>query len=377
MTQLSEQLKPVMDFIVNKVQRNAAVIGANFPFYSMNGTYQFSKPSNWTSGFWPGLLWLVHEQTGDTMCKLQAEACEEQLDNVLHQFYELSHDMGFMWTLSSLANYKLTGNSESKRRALTAASHLAGRFNSRIGIIRAQNDRDDVPGSNVGATIIDCLMNLPLLYWASETTGDPRFRHVAINHTDTVLERLVRSDGSVAHVCSYDPEDGQFIELKAGQGYAADSAWSRGAAWALYGLTLGYAYTGKEVYLNGAKRVAHFFMSSLPKDKLPYWDFRLPVYDGAARDSSAASIAASGLAELARFVSASESVLYQQSAVQLVESLYESCGTWNDEEEQGLLLHATGNYPAGKEINVPIIYGDYYFAEAVYKLSGSAYTRFW
>jgi unsaturated chondroitin disaccharide hydrolase len=372
-----DRLGPIVEFIERKTLKNVCSIGSKFPFLSAGGAYQASSPSAWTAGFWPGLLWLIHQQTGDPLCRETAEACELQQDEVLQQFVELDHDMGFIWTLTSLASYKLTGNSESRRRALAAASHLAGRFNLKAGIIRAQNDRTDIPGGNIGITIMDCLMNLPLLYWASAATDDPRFRHIAEAHTDSALERLVRPDGSTAHVARFDPWSGQFLEVRGGQGYGADSAWSRGAAWAIYGLALGYSYTGRPDYLEGARRVADFFLAQLPASRIPGWDFRLPDPAGQPWDSSAAAIAAGGLIELAVHVPGAEGLAYQQAAADILQALYEICGTQRDDGEQGLLLHATGNYPAGKQVDVPLIYGDYFFAEAVLRLAGRPFLRFW
>ena len=216
--------------------------------------------------------------------------------------------------------------------------------------------------------IIDCSMNTSLLFWASEVTGDPRYRHIAEAHMDTVLEHFIRPDGSVYHIVNFDPETGEVLEKRGGQGYAPESAWSRGAAWALYGLALAYHHTGKQSYLDASKQVAHFFITRLPEDHVPHWDFRAPGAVGEIRDTSAGSCAASGLLLLASQVEASEAHVYRNAALSITESLYRNYGTWDDDGEEGLLLHGTSNYPENRNIDVPLIYGDFFYVEALARI---------
>ncbi len=260
-----------------KVTRTSSRIGARFPHASVDGTYVLEAPHWWTAGFWPGLLWLLYRdsESKDDRYKDIAEACEQQLDEVLAGYDRLDHDIGFMWSLTSVARYKLLGEEQSRRRALLAASVLSGRFNIKGNYIRAWNPWSE-GDRNEGWAIIDCMMNLPLLYWASETTGDPRFKHLAMAHADTVLNYFIRTDGSVNHIVIFDPQTGEFESVNGGQGFAPNSAWSRGASWAIYGMALSYRYTGEARYLEAAKRVAHFFLANLPEDSVPHWDFRLP-----------------------------------------------------------------------------------------------------
>jgi len=360
-----------------KIGRMADRIGDHFPHCSEQGVYQLAEPSWWTAGFWPGLLWLIDRDQPDEQLRGIAQQCEESLDGPLQAFERLDHDLGFMWSLTSVAQYKLLGTPASKRRALTAASHLAGRFNIQGRYIRAWNPWWE-GNDNSGYAIIDCLMNMPLLYWASEVTGDPRFRHVAMAHTDTTLKHFIRTDGSVHHIIRFDPDTGEAVEAIGGQGYAAESAWSRGTAWALYGLTLGYKYTKNEDYLSAAKKVAHFFIANLPADGVPEWDFRLPTSfeRKGLKDSSAGACAASALLELSRLVTPEEADVYYRHGAQLLRSLDERCGTWDVPEEEGLLRHGTGNYPEGRYIDVSLIYGDYFFVEGLAKLRGQT-ELFW
>jgi unsaturated chondroitin disaccharide hydrolase len=354
---------------VEKIGRTSVRIGATFPHISLTGQYDATSAQWWTSGFWPGLLWLIYRETKDEKLREYAASCEEQLDVVLDEFYQLSHDIGFMWSLSAVAQYKLVGTEESKRRGLIAASHLAGRFNLKGRFLRAWPDSKT--DSRAGWAIIDCMMNLPILYWASETLEDPRFKWIAMAHADTVLQHFVREDGSVRHIVCFDPVTGEQTEVMGGQGYSQDSAWSRGNAWALHGMALTYRYTREPRYLDAVKRIAHFFVAGLPENNVPFWDFRAPQEEQDCVDTSAAACAASGLLEISQWVSELEAPLYRNAAARIVKSLYENYGAW-DREEEGLLTHGTIYYKSERYPNhVPIIYGDFFFIEALTKLRGS------
>lgn len=358
-----------------KTLRTIRRIGAGFPHASNGGSYTLEPAHWWTAGFWPGMLWLLYDNGGDESLRALAEECEASLDQVFHDFYRLDHDLGFMWTLTSVASCKLTQSAESRRRALIAANFLAARFNIRGRYIRAWNPWSEGE-DNAGLAIIDCCMNMPLLFWASRESGDPRYRHIAEAHMETVLEHFIRPDGSVYHIVRFDPATGERIEGLGGQGFAPESAWSRGTAWAIYGLTLCYHHTGKEAFLAAAKRVANFFIAQLPEDRVPYWDFRLPPEIVKYRDSSAGACAASGLLLLADKVTAAESQTYREAGTRILESLYKNYGAWNDPNEEGLILHGTSHYPEGKNIDVPLIYGDYYFVEGLARLKGAKHI-FW
>lgn len=352
---------------LEKTQRNSLRIGAGFPHASQGGTYVLEQPHWWTAGFWPGQLWLLYNGSKDESLRALAEQCEETLDQVLNDYVRLDHDLGFMWTLTSVASYKLLGSEVSRVRALKAANFLAARFNLKGRYIRAWNpwfEGED----NRGHAIIDCCMNTPLLFWAAEVTGDPRYRHIAEAHMDTVVQHFIRPDGSVYHIVRFDPESGEFVEGLGGQGYAAESAWSRGAAWAIYGLTLAYHHTGKITYLHTAQKVAHFFLARLPEDHVPHWDFRAPDEARKFRDSSAGACAASGLLLLAAKVGEIEAPVYREPAIKMLESLYRNYGTWDNEAEEGLILHGTSHYPAGTNVDVPLIYGDFFYVEGLARL---------
>ncbi|WNS44139.1 glycoside hydrolase family 88 protein [Paenibacillus sp. MMS20-IR301] len=355
------------DKALEKTRVNSLRIGAEFPHASQGGKYVLEGASWWTAGFWPGMLWQLYAGSGDESLKAIAEQCEERLDEVLDGYLKLDHDLGFMWILTSVANYKLTGSEQSRVRALKAANYLAARFNLKGRYIRAWNPWREGE-DNSGVAIIDCSMNMSLLFWASEVTGDPRYRHIAEAHMDTVLEHFIRPDGSVYHIVNFDPASGEVAGKLGGQGYAPESAWSRGTAWALYGLSLAYHHTGKQSYLDGAKQVAHFFLTRLPEDQVPAWDFRAPSEIRELRDTSAGSCAASGLLLLAGQVEPSEADVYRNGALRITESLYRNYGTWDNADEEGLLLHGTSNYPEDRNIDVPLIYGDFFYVETLARI---------
>lgn len=366
------------NFIKEKTTTNNEIIGSNFPHASHNGIYSLENEKWWTAGFWPGLLWRVYLESNNEKFKVTAEKCEEKMEHLLSNTENLDHDIGFMWTLTSLANYKITGNKESRRRALLAANFLAARFNIKGNYIRAWNPWSKGE-DNSGVAIIDCMMNLPLLYWASEETNDPRYRHIATSHANMVLKHFIREDGSVQHIVKFDSESGEVIEKLGGQGFAQNSAWARGAAWAIYGLTLSYKYTGDKKILDAAKKVANYFIANVKGMDCPVWDFRVPK-DGGLRyrypDSSAGAIAACGLIILGKHVDDVEAEMYLSSGEDILKNLYEKCSSKDDNNEQGLLKHGTGHFPEQKNLDVPLIYGDYYFVEGI-SLLNNIELLFW
>lgn len=355
---------------LDKIRRNCPVIGVSFPHVAIgpHGEYNNEKPNFWTGGFWGGLLWLAYRETFDPKLLETAIALEQVQDRPLDEYMHIHHDVGFMWLPTAVAHYRQTGCPESRVRGLKAASHLMGRFNLNGRFIRAWND--EVFENSQGWAIIDCMMNIPLLYWASKELNDPRFSQVAVAHADTVLKSFLRPDGTVPHIVHFDPQTGEKIENMGGQGKSADSAWSRGQAWAIYGMAISYRETGHQRYLDAAKKVARKFWSSLPDDKVPYWDFCTEEKDTWVKDSSAACCAASGMLEIARLVDdPEESAFFTNCALELLQSMVDHCACFDD-TTQGIIRYGTVSYPANRHVNVPIIYGDFFFVEALAKWKG-------
>ncbi len=346
------------------------------PYTTVNGTYDDRATENptgdladginwWTNGFWGGMMWLMYHQTGREEYKKIAEISEEKLDRCFEEYYGLHHDVGFMWLPTSVANYRLTKNPESRKRALHAANLLAGRFNLAGGFIRAWNDLQE--GDTRGWAIIDCMLNIPLLYWASEETKDPRFKQIAMKHADTAIDAFVRSDGSVNHIVEFDPEHGGVVRTYGGQGYEEGSSWTRGQAWGLYGFMMSYIHTQKDEYLQTAKRIAHYFMANIPEDGVIPVDFRQPV-EPRLEDDTAAVVAACGLIEIAKVVGTYEQRLFIDAAVKLLIAV-DKRSDWTQASD-AIVQYGSGSYHVKKHHH-PIIYGDYYFMEAIFKLKGN------
>lgn len=339
------------------------------PYSAVDGIHtDHSTPElidSWTNGFWPGLMWLLYYGTKNETYRTTAEHAEKLLDAALSQHDKLHHDVGFMWLISSGANYRITGNQTSRNRTLFAADVLTARFNLAGNFIRAWNGKE-----HTGYTIIDCMMNIPLLYWASRETDDPRYRMIAMAHADTTIKDHIRPDGSVKHIVVHDPITGEYLENLTGQGFDTDSSWSRGQAWGLYGFILSYIHTQKEEYLQIAKRIAHYFIASICDDYLPKCDFRSPE-EPKLYDSTAGAIAACGLLEIARNVPQYEGKLYFDAAMRILKALDQNFCNYSLETDAVLEMGCSRyRMPGQPGVHVPIIYGDYYFTEAIYKLKG-------
>ncbi|MEK3720032.1 glycoside hydrolase family 88 protein [Paenibacillus sp. FSL H8-0034] len=364
---LQEALPQLWEALQLKVDRMIEQIGSKSPHVATrdSGIYDDMRHDWWTSGFWPGILWIMYEMTGKEHYKQAAWGWDEKFEQKSIQVSNFHHDVGFQYLPTAVIKYKLTGDEEGKRRGLAAANFLAGRFNMAGNFLRAWNQ------DKTGWSIVDSSMNLSILFWAAEEIADPRFTHIAKAHADTVANHFIRPDGSVNHIVSFDPLTGEVIESLGGQGAGPDSAWSRGAAWALHGMANTYRYTGDTKYLHAAQRVAHYFLSMLPDDHVAHWDFRAAEsLDAEPRDTSAASCAASGLLELAAALPPVQGNPYRKAAERILLSLTQNYATWDRPEHEAILLAGTGHKPANSNVDVSLIYGDYYYVEALAKLLG-------
>lgn len=345
-------------------------------------THKSTSPANWTSGFFGGLNVLMYEHTKNEEYLKTAKRSEELLDVALSDFEGLYHDVGFMWHILSGAIYRLTGDEQSKVRNLFAASALCSRFVPSGGFIRAWNDSSakgwaQRPVDNW--SIIDCMMNLPLLYWASDVIGDDRFKQFAMAHADMALCDHIRPDGSVVHIVEHDRATGECVECIGGQGLDADSSWSRGQSWAIYGFALSYLHTKEERYLNAAKQVANYFIANCCDDWIPRVDFRAPS-EPVYYDTSAGCCAACGMLELARVLPEGEGGMYINAAVNILKAISDRFADY-DPETDVMIGYGSVRYPVPGRysekvagIHIPIIYTEYYFTEAVLKLLGSEFN---
>ena len=351
----------------NKLSRLAVKSYDKIPYTTVDGFHDTrtsdKEITRWTNGFWGGLMWLMYAETKKECYKLTAQNSEKMMDRALANVTKLDHDVGFIWHIMSGASYRLTGDMQSRDRDILSAMTLASRYNIDGDFITAWN----APKVK-GWTIIDTMMNLPQLYWISRELDNSRFDKIARRHADMAMRDHVRSDGSVNHIVSHEFDSVGVIETLGGQGYGVGSCWSRGASWALYGFALSYIHTKEEKYLDTAKRVAHYFISSVAAtDWLPLIDFRAPN-EPVKYDSTAGAIAACGLIEIAKAVPENEKRLYLTAAINILKAMDKAWCNYG-EEEDGILLFGSERY--GDCEHMHIIYGDYFFTEAILKLKGS------
>lgn len=296
------------------------------------------------------------------------------MDAGLSNFEKLHHDVGFMWHILSGVNYRISGEEKSKMRNLFAASSLFSRFISSGGFIRCWNTSGMCDATN--CTIIDCMMNIPQLFWASEVIGDDRFKQVAMAHADMSMIDHVREDGSVAHIVDHDRETGEVVQTHGGQGYCVGSSWSRGQSWAIYGFVLAYIHSGEVRYLDTAKKVAHYFIANVCDDWLPRVDFRAPA-EPVYYDTTAGAIAACGLIEIAKAVGEDEGGMYMNAAINILKAIKERFMDLDADRDE-MVIYGTRRYPCDGDlekagVHISIIYGDYYYTEAILKLLGSEF----
>lgn len=357
--------------VAEKFRRTAPMAAAAglIPYRSEGGQWlpsPYEGNAWWTGGFWPGLMLQLYAATKDDLFLTEARRTEALLTAEFRTYEKLNHDVGFMYLLSCGADHKLTGDTQAHTDTLHAASLLMGRYNP-VGFIRAWNGTSQY-------AIVDCMMNLPLLYWASEQSGDPRYRLIAMKHADTAMTAFVRPDGSCNHIVIFDPETGEILDNPGGQGYESGSSWSRGQSWALYGFVLSYLHTGKQVYLDTAKRVANYFISQCADDDLPRCDFRQPA-EPLLRDNAAGNIAACGLMELARLVPEGEASLYFNAAIRMLKAQEADAANW-ETNDPFIFTKCTSAYHDMNGRHMTMDYADYYFAEAIGKLRGET-MLFW
>ena len=341
---------------------------------------------DWTSGFFAGNLWYTYEATKDDSLKKAAERFTEALEPL--EYFTGHHDIGFMLYCSYGNGYRLTHNDKYKAVLVQAAKSLCTRFNPKVGCIKSWNQRMSWDGKTMWhyPVIIDNMMNLELLFFASKVTGDTSFKHVAITHALTTMKNHIRPDYSTYHVVDYDTITGKVLHQETCQGYANNSTWARGQAWSIYGFTMVYRETGDVRFLETAEHVADFFLNNprLTKDKIPYWDFNAnqsgyhpqfkydsSKYKEILRDASAAAIVASALFDLSKY-SGKKGKVYRKAAIDILNSLASEQYTAAPGTNNNFILkHSTGSLPHGQEIDKPLVYADYYYLEALLKYKKS------
>lgn len=315
---------------------------------------------DWTSGFFPGSLWEAYALTGDEKLRAAAEKYTDRLEGI--QYYKGTHDLGFMVFCSFGQQQAALADSHSADVIVEASKSLISRCDPHVGVIRSWDF-----GEWNYPVIIDNMMNLEMLFWASKHTGDPTYRDVAVRHADITLQNHFRDDASSYHVVSYN-DDGTVESRGTFQGYSDSSSWARGQAWGLYGYTMCYRETGDEKYLRHAERIADLVMHhpATPADRIPYWDYNAPDIPDAPRDASAAAVMSSALFELSTLVPEEQGQKYFDYARTLLVNLSSDDYLAQKGTNGGFILrHSVGHWPASSEIDTPLNYADYYYLEAI------------
>lgn len=330
-------------------------------WYPLTKKSENSNSGWWCSGFYPGSLLYLYQYSKNSSLLQEAEAREKLLEK--EQYNKGTHDLGFMMYCSFGNSQRLNPSKETAEILLNSAKSLSTRFNPTVGCIQSWN----ASAKWKYPVIIDNMMNLELLFWATKYSGDSSFYKIAVTHANTTMKNHFRPDNSSYHVVNYDPETGHVLTKQTAQGYADYSAWSRGQAWGLYGYTVMYRSTHDPKYLVQANKIAKYIMSNpnLPADKIPYWDYNSPDIPATYRDASAAAITASALLELSKY-DAAKSSSYIKFAEDVIRALASPAYTAVVGENGGFILkHSTGSLPGSSEVDVPLTYADYYYIEAM------------
>ncbi|MBD5459399.1 MAG: glucoronyl hydrolase [Lachnospiraceae bacterium] len=365
--------------------------------YSENGFYAQTENRDWTTGFWTGEIWLAYEFVRDNPAVVEkmgigspaeiqqafCHAAEVQIDSFLHRIREKidvdHHDMGFLYSPSCVAGYKLTGSPSGREAAVRAADQLLTRYQPVGEFIQAWGTMNE-PGNY--RLIIDCLVNLPLLYWASEETGDQKYRDIAEKHIHTAVANVIREDYSTWHTFFFDMKTGAPDHGATCQGYRDGSAWARGQAWGVYGLATAYRYTKRAEYIELFRHVTAYFLDRLPEDLVPFWDLEFNYGDDQPRDSSSASIAACGLLEMSKYLEKEEAAHYVGIAKKLMKSLYDNYAVKDMAVSNGLVLHSTYsnhspyNTCDHRGVDECNAWGDYFYMEALTRLEKD-WRQYW
>ncbi|WP_367128544.1 glycoside hydrolase family 88 protein [Saccharothrix sp. HUAS TT1] len=319
----------------------------------------------WTTGFWPGMLWLTWEGTrDDDVLGAARDQVDAFADRVADGVDLDTHDLGFLYTLSCVTPARLFDHPRARRAALDAADHLMTRFLEPAGIVQAWGDLTDP--LQRGRTIIDSLMNMPLLYWAAETTGSARYAEAAVRHTEQLERHIIRPDGTTFHTYYWDADSGEPLKGTTEQGHEDGSCWARGQAWGVYGFALAHRHTGRRAFLDAARRCADRFLTRLPEDRVAYWDLVFTDGSDQERDSSAAAIAVCALDELADQLGGDTAApRYRAEGDAILASLATGYSTAHDGTSNALLLHGVYDKPKNVGVDEGNLWGDYFYLEAL------------
>lgn len=369
-----KQVEEYLKIAVNLVKNNSEEFIECFPdSNSENNFYKKTENVEWTTGFWTGQIWLAYEETKDeSLLEIGNKHVESFKNRIINRIDVDHHDMGFLYSPSCVAAYELTGNETAKSAALMAADNLMDRFHEKGQFFQAWGALDDKENYRF---IIDCLLNMPLLFWVTNITGDSKYAEKANAHIKTAMEYVIRPNNSTYHTYFFDPETGLPLRGVTHQGNRDGSAWSRGQAWGIYGSALSYKVIKDSRYIDIFRKVTDYFLEQLPEDLVPYWDFDFNDGSSEPRDSSAAAIAVCGMLEMAKYLEKDESDYYIGMAKKIMLSLINNCAVTSNEISNGILLHGTyardsvNNPCTNRGVDECNTWGDYYYLEALVRLS--------
>lgn len=362
-----------LDMLLHRIKHNCDRFGGQFPTVGEGNCYHLTANDNWLAAFWPGILWLAYARTQDPALADCARAYLDSFRQRLAEQVHITHDLGFLYTLSGRAQWQMMGDQPARELALAAARELSQRYRPQGQYIQAWGAVGDAEKG--GRAIIDTMMNIALLYWATAQTSDSRFAEIASTHADTTAQYLMREDGSSYHTFFFDQDTGAPVGPKTHQGYADDSLWARGQAWAIFGFATAAAWTSQASYVQIAQHAAERFMAELPADQVPWWDLRLPPDASHYPDTSAGAIAAAGMQRLAPHLDDDAREQTQQYAHTLLDALI-AHHLETDPTAQGLLRGGTYHAHKGWGVNEYFICGDYFFLDALLTRAGDA-PDFW
>lgn len=360
------EIEAAIELAIRQIRLNMNYFGSNFPTpATKDNRYPIMDNTEWTNAFWTGCLWLAYEYTGAEDIKhLAQENNHSFLERVIKNIELDHHDLGFLYTPSCMAEWKLLKTPSAREAALRAADKLVERYQEIGGFIQAWGELGKKEDYRL---IIDCLLNIQLLFFASEETEDNKYRDIAINHFYASANNVIRDDASAYHTFYFDPETGQPIKGVTRQGYSDSSSWARGQAWGIYGIPLTYRFLKAPQLIQLFKGITHYFLNRLPEDKVSYWDLIFGDGSDHSRDSSATAIAVCGIHEMLKHLPENDpnSELYQKAMHSMLRSLIDNYGNKDIQAGAPLLLHGVYSWHSGKGVDEGNIWGDYYYLEAL------------
>ena len=376
MNNREEEYKPALEYALKKIEKNMEELKDSFPFVTTNRKWKICKEEDWDlnifsngywcNGFWVGMLWLAYKVTKNEKFTRKAYELCKLIEP--RKSSNKTHDLGFLFYPSFCIGYEITKDNYLKNVALDAANSLLSRFNDKIKAIIVLGEPE-----KSGLTAIDTMMNLPLLWWAHEKTGNRRYYDIAYKHAITTMQNFVRKDGSTYHIVEFGPTNREIVKKDTLQGYSAESCWSRGQAWATYGFALAYKYAKEGKFLRTVEKLSGYYMAKNPSDYVPYWDFDDPERPNTLRDSLAAAITASGLLDfLSIELNKTKAEKYVETAYRILASLSKNYLTVGLDSQAGILLHGYFHKSNNIAIDSSLIFGDYYYMDALIKAMNKA-----